>query len=261
VSDTSPSSRPSAASMDTDFARTPWACAIRAVWTGTVLRGLRAIFAPTTVVGRAHIDSVVGPVVIASNHVSHVDTMLISTTLPARLRRRMVVAAAADYFFASRVSAVYTAITVGAIPVERDRVNRRTLELCHRLLGEGWSLTLYPEGGRSPDGSMQPFKPGAAWIARRAGVPVVPVHLDGTGDVLPKGASFPRRAPVTVSYGAPLHLRDGEDAKEFGRRIEAAVHELAGDRVGGSSRRGGTVVGIDRPRPIDLTSQPSAAEL
>ncbi len=214
--------------MDTEFARTPAAVLARSAWVKGPLRGLRAIFAPTTVVGAEHVASIEGPVVVASNHASHADTMMILTTLPAALRRRMVLAAAADYFFANRVVGTYTAITVGAIPVERDKVGRSTLDLCHRLLGEGWSLTLFPEGGRSPDGQMGPFKPGAAWIARRAGVPVVPVHLAGTFEVLGKGDSFPRRSPVRVSYGAPLHLAEGEDAKSFGRRVEAAVRELGG---------------------------------
>ncbi len=75
---------------------------------------------------------------------------------------------------------------------------------------------------------MGPFKPGAAWIARRAGVPVVPAHLHGTDKVIGKGDSFPRRSPVRITYGAPLVLADGESAKEFGRRIEAAVRELGG---------------------------------
>ena len=85
---------------------------------------------------------------------------------------------------------------------------------------------LYPEGGRSPDGELREFKPGAAWIARRAGAPVVPVRLIGTHDVLPKGRAFPRRAKVTVRFGSPLTAADGESAKEFNVRIEKAVRSL-----------------------------------
>ena len=109
------------------------------------------MFAPTTVVGRAHVESIEGPVVIASNHTSRADTMMIVTTLPGGLRRRMVVAAAADYFFAkNQVQGHVRRHHRRCHPGETDRVNRRTLDLCHRLIGEGWSLILYPEGGRSP---------------------------------------------------------------------------------------------------------------
>ncbi len=198
----------------------------RSLYTAAVLRPLRAAFAPTTTTGAERLGS--GPYVFAANHSSHADTMVVVTTMPGRFRRRVVVAAAADYFFPNRVTALLTAVFVGAIPVERDRVGRRTLDLCHRLLGEGWSLLLYPEGGRSPDGEIQEFRPGAAWMARRAGVSVVPVRIDGTHDVLPKGRAFPHRAPVHVTYGEPLVLADGEDARSFGRRIEQAVRDLGG---------------------------------
>jgi 1-acyl-sn-glycerol-3-phosphate acyltransferase len=213
-----------AAALDTDFARTAPARVARSIYTASALRALRALFAPTTVTGTERLAD--GPYVFAANHASHADTMIIVTTLPGRFRRRAVVAAAADYFFPNRVTAVLTAVFVGAIPVERDRVSRRTLDLCHRLLGEGWSLVLYPEGGRSPDGEIQEFRPGAAWMARRAHVPVVPVRICGTHDVMPKGRTFPRRAPVLVIYGEPLLLREDESAKAFGQRIEQAVRDL-----------------------------------
>jgi 1-acyl-sn-glycerol-3-phosphate acyltransferase len=220
------SRRRRAAAVDTDFARTGPARVVRSLYTATALRVLRALFAPTTVIGAERLGA--GPYVLAANHSSHADTMIIVTTLPGRIRRRVVVAAAADYFFPNRVTAVLTALFVGAIPVERDRVSRRTLDLCHRLLGEGWSLVVYPEGGRSPDGEIQEFRPGAAWMARRAQVPVVPVRIGGTHDVMPKGRGFPHRAPVRVIYGEPLVLREEENAKAFGQRIEQAVRDLGG---------------------------------
>jgi 1-acyl-sn-glycerol-3-phosphate acyltransferase len=220
-----------AAAVDTDFARRGPARVVRSVYTATAMRGLRAVFAPTTTTGADRLGT--GPYVFAANHSSHADTMVIVTTLPGRLRRRAVVAAAADYFFPNRVTATLTAVFVGAIPVERDRVSRRTLDLCHRLLGEGWSLVVYPEGGRSPDGEIHEFRPGAAWMARRAAVPVVPVHIAGTDDVLPKGRALPRRAPVRVAYGEPLAIADGEDARAFGRRIEQAVRALGVSSPGG----------------------------
>jgi 1-acyl-sn-glycerol-3-phosphate acyltransferase len=210
-----------------DWARrapAPWA---RIAYYEGAMRLLRALFSPTVVTGAEHLDGIDGPIVIVANHASHADTMVVAGALPRRIRRRLVVAAAGDYFFANDVTAALSTVFVGALPVDRSKVNRRTLEICHQLLGEGRPLLVYPEGGRTSDGEMHDFKAGAAWIARRAGVPVLPVHLRGTDRILPKGSVVPRRAAVTVTFGEPLRLADGEDAKAFNRRIEAAVRALA----------------------------------
>ncbi len=213
---------------DRDWVRAAPTLALRGAYYQVAMRGLAAAVAPTDVLGLELIGGN-GPFVVVSNHSSHADTMVIGNSLPTAIRKRLVVGAAADYFFTNLVTSTFSAVLVGAIPVDRTKVSRSTLDLCHRLLGEGWSLLLYPEGGRSADGSMGDFKPGAAWIARRAGVPVLPAHIRGTHDVLPKGRSIPRRAPVTVRFGAPLSVADGEDARGFNQRVRAAVAELGGE--------------------------------
>ena len=78
------------------------------------------------------------------------------------------------------------------------------------------------------DGQIGEFKPGAAWIARRAGVPVLPVHVAGTAAILPKGRTVPHRSHVEIAFGDPMEPHDGEDARAFNERIEAAVRALAG---------------------------------
>ncbi len=224
--------------MNTDWARRAPSRVIRRVVGVTGMRLIRARYAPTTVIGAEHTKGLSGPVVVVANHSSHADTMVLLTSLPRRIRRRVVVAAAADHFFSTPTSAAATALLIGAIPVDRAKVSRATLEECHRLLGEGWSLIIYPEGGRSDDGTINPFKPGAAWIARRAGVGVLPIHLDGTYDVLPKQRRRPRRHPVTIRIGEVLTVRDDEDARAFSQRIEAAVRELAGPESAGPESAG-----------------------
>ena len=95
------------------------------------------------------------------------------------------------------------------------------------LLMDGWSLVIYPEGGRTPDGWFQEFRGGPAYLAVRTGRPVVPVHLDGTYRILPKGGTRPRRHPTRVTIGSPLTVGEGEDARRFGARIETALATLA----------------------------------
>src|SRR5581483_6868994 len=90
-----------------------------------------------------------------------------------------------------------------------------------------WNLVIFPEGGRSPDGWGQTFHGGAAYVASRTGRPVVPVHLDNTRQILPKGRRGVRRTRTTVTFGTPLRPDEGEDARRFGVRVEAAVAAMA----------------------------------
>jgi len=201
----------------------------RAVVLDNVTRPAARLVAPTTVRGREHLEHLDPPVIFAANHASHLDTPILLTTLPVRFRHHTVVAAAADYFFDRRWKAALWSFGLAAIPVERARVNRRSADIAAGLLEEGWNLVIFPEGGRSPDGWAQPFHGGAAYLARRTDRPVVPVNLDGTRHVLPKGAKggLPRRARVSVVFGTPVSPAEGEKAPRLAARIEKAVAVLA----------------------------------
>ena len=145
--------------------------------------------------------------IFAANHASHIDTPLLLTTLPVEFRHRTVVAAASDYFFDRTWKSVLWSFALAAIPIERSKVNRKSADTAAELLEDGWNLVIFPEGGRSPDGWTQPFRGGAAYLARRTGRPVVPVYLHGTRHVLPKtrggrGAGA-RRVGHRVAPGRP----------------------------------------------------------
>jgi 1-acyl-sn-glycerol-3-phosphate acyltransferase len=206
----------------------------RAVLLDNVARPLARLVADPVVRGEENLVDLEAPVIFVANHASHVDTPLLLSCLPVRFRHRTVVAAAADYFFDRTWKAALWSFALATIPIERTRVNRRSAALAAELVGEGWSLVIFPEGGRSPDGWGQPFRGGAAYLADRTGRPVVPVHIDGSRHVLPKSGSPGRsglhRSQVTVTFGAPLSPDDGEDARHFGGRIEAAVATLADER-------------------------------
>lgn len=217
----------------------------RAMVLDNLTRPVARVVAPTTVRGEEHLVHVEPPAIFVANHTSHLDTPVLLTTLPVRFRHRTVVAAASDYFFDRRWKAALWSFSLAAIPIERSRVNRRSIDTAADLLDEGWNLVIFPEGGRSPDGWAQPFRPAsAAYLARRTGRPVVPVHLWGTRHILPKRDDHPgrppggsgtegrgrggvRRSPVSVLYGPPLSPDEGEDARRLNARIEAAVAALA----------------------------------
>ena len=80
-------------------------------------------------------------------------------------------AAASDYFFDRTWKSVLWSFALAAIPIERSKVNRRSADTAAELLEDGWNLVIFPEGGRSPDGWTQPFRGGAAYLARRTGSP------------------------------------------------------------------------------------------
>ncbi len=136
-------------------------------------------------------------------------------------------AGAADYFFDRRWKADVFSLLLAAIPIERTKVNRRSADLAAGLLDDGWNLVIFPEGGRSPDGWAQDFTGGAAYLAFRTGSALVPVHLDGTRHILPKGGKGLRRSRTTITFGTPLWPDEGENARRFGARIEAAVATMA----------------------------------
>jgi 1-acyl-sn-glycerol-3-phosphate acyltransferase len=212
---------------DTAWARKYPVRLARAMVLDNVTRPVARVLASPLVRGEEAFTGLEAPVIFAANHASHVDTPLLLSCLPLRFRHRTVVAAAADYFFDRRWKADAWSFVLGAIPIERTKVNRRSAELAAELLADGWNLMIFPEGGRSPDGWAQTFRGGAAYLASRTGRPVVPVHLDGTRHILPKGRNTVRRTRTTVTYGTALRPEEGEDARRFAVRIEAAIATLA----------------------------------
>ena len=203
---------------------------VRAVVMDNITRPIAHVLASPDVRGNELLGLAEAPLIIVANHTSHADTGLLISVLPPRLRHTTIVAGAADYFFDRRWKAHVWAGLFGAIPIERHRVNRRSADLAAELIEEGWNLLIYPEGGRSPDGWMQEFRGGAAYLAVRTSRPVVPVHLEGTGKVISRDGGKLRRSQTTVTFGMPIRPEPGESARSFGRRIEQAVHLLARER-------------------------------
>jgi 1-acyl-sn-glycerol-3-phosphate acyltransferase len=193
---------------------------------------IRAVAAPT-ITGLDRLEGLSGPVIFAANHASHVDTPLLLTSLPERFRHRTAVAAGADYFFDKRWKAGLWAFTINAIPIERSRASLRSVRLAAELLDEGWSLIIFPEGGRSPDGWGQEHRPGPAWLAARSGSPVVPVHIEGTRRILKKGGKGIRLSSTAITFGNPLRIGEGEDARQFAPRIAAEIEVLADEHASG----------------------------
>jgi 1-acyl-sn-glycerol-3-phosphate acyltransferase len=174
------------------------------------------------VTGREHIPRT-GPALIASNHLSYLDPPAVGTAV--RLRR--------TYYFAKKelfANPIFGAIirSCYAFPVDREGDDKEAFRHAIGLLRAGELLTVFPEGGRSPDGSLQPFARGAALIAARAGAPIVPCALYGTDQVLPLHARFFHRGFIQVSFAPPLETRAQEGANKLGLQevIDRAAEEI-----------------------------------
>ncbi|MGA2520634.1 MAG: lysophospholipid acyltransferase family protein [Acidimicrobiales bacterium] len=212
---------------DSEWSRRYPARLVRAVVLDNLTRPFIHAVASPEVRGAEVLELVEAPAIYVANHASHVDTPLLLSLLPSPVRHRTVVAAAADHFFDRRWKAHLWALLLNAVPIERHRVNRRSAESAAELVREGWNLVIYPEGGRTHDGWFQAMRGGAAYLATRTGRPVVPVHIDGTYRILPRGGDRLRRSPTRVTFGSPLVAAEGEAARRFEARIDAALAMLA----------------------------------
>lgn len=146
-----------------------------------------------------------GPVIIASNHLSFIDSVVIPLAVPRRVR----FLAKAAYFegrgLRGRAVALFFRL-IDAVPVERtgNRDAMRSLELALGVLREGTAFGIYPEGTRSRDGRLYRGRTGVGWLALMSGAPVIPVALSGTDQVQPVGSNGFRVRPVTVRFGPAL---------------------------------------------------------
>ena len=205
-----------------------WASAVGSAMFEGFCRTFFTVYCPLTVEGLHHLPE--GPFLLCSNHSSHADSAVLMTASGRRFRS-FALLGASDYFFQSRNKRRMVAPLMNVIPIERrpgPKSLQSCLEICRQFLQQtGGGLILYPEGTRSPDGHMQPFKAGAGLFATELGVPLVPAYVDGTHRILPKGTTLPRSSPVTVRFGEALSLAKmtgGEESLRHQRR--AVVDQL-----------------------------------
>ncbi|CAN5385695.1 lysophospholipid acyltransferase family protein [soil metagenome] len=193
-----------------------------------------------TVTGLEHVPAT-GPVILASNHLSFADSIVIPVVVP----RRVAFLAKSDYFEGNGVRgalqrAWFTGL--GMLPVDRDdtRAALVSLDIALDVLSRGEAFGIYPEGTRSRDGRLYRGRTGVAHLALTAGAPVVPVGLVGTEQLQPVGSRLPRVVPITVRFGAPITVADRFDGVPLGRarreltdEIMAAIAALSGQAAAG----------------------------
>ena len=201
---------------DAEWARSAGARAVRSAIQGGVLVPLVRFLSPVQTVHAERLGELDGPAVFVSNHQSHFDTPVVLAALGRRIRKRLAIAAAADYFYKSKPVGALASLGLGTVPFVREGGSSRdSLELLKRLAREGWSILIFPSGTR---GEQEAFKPGFAYIAVDAGVDVVPLYLQGLKDALPKGAKVPLPSGVLVGVGNKVAC--GDDYDDLVRRAQ-----------------------------------------
>jgi 1-acyl-sn-glycerol-3-phosphate acyltransferase len=204
------------------------------------LRQTAAMLARTlcrpTIEGRENVPAQ-GAVLLASNHLSFIDSVVIPLSVT---HRRVRFLAKSDYFEGTGLKGRATKAvfgSLGAMPVRRGNARDAMLSLETMLdrLREGEACVVYPEGTRSRDGRLYRGRTGVAHLAMESKAPIVPVAVSGTQRVQPIGASMPRPHPFTVRFGEPLdfstgydHLAPGKARRVITDRVMDAIHELSG---------------------------------
>jgi 1-acyl-sn-glycerol-3-phosphate acyltransferase len=182
-----------------------------------------------------------GPVILASNHLSFIDSVVIPIVVP----RPVAFLAKSDYFeqpgLKGRLAkAWYEAL--GALPVDRDdsKAAIASLDTALGVLAGGGAFGIYPEGTRSRDGRLYRGRTGVAQLALISGAPIVPVGLTGTDKVQPVGSRLPKRVKVTVTFGPPIDVRGhydgvprGKARREITDQVMAEISRLSGQEQSG----------------------------
>jgi 1-acyl-sn-glycerol-3-phosphate acyltransferase len=176
-------------------------------------RGLLRVMTGLRAEGLEHVPES-GPFFLLPNHQSAVDPVLVQSVL-----RREVHSMTKSTQFSSWAMR-WILIRLGAFPVRRFQVDPHTVRMTLRLLDEGEGVCIYPEGERSWDGRLRPFRTGTLKLVLRAGVPVIPVGIQGTFEFWPRWLSVPQPgAPAVVRFGRPLRFGRIRDREERIRRL------------------------------------------
>ncbi|MES1171919.1 MAG: AMP-binding protein [Bacteroidota bacterium] len=180
--------------------------------------------------------------IVAANHCSHLDMGLIKVAL-GEAGRDITSLAAADYFFRNRYRRAYFKNFTNLVPMERAGSIRKSMDTAERVLRQGKSMVVFPEGTRSLTGDMVDFLPSLGYLALRSGVGLLPAHVAGTYDSMPKGAVLPRTRELGVAFGPFLPIEalravtEGLSQQESWRFIAALAQRIVENLRDGVTNR------------------------
>lgn len=213
---------------------------------GMVVHGVRSVaamalrcwlkvYSRLTIEGRQNLPADRSFIMVA-NHASHLDTLCLFSALPVRQLSRTFPVAASDYFCVNPLRAFFAKLFVNVLPFDRHLACGHSLSVCADLLQKpGTIVILFPEGTRTGGSEPGEFKSGVGLLAAGHDIPVVPCHLAGTHDALPKGACFPRPKSLQLTIGEPrvyAHLSATKESRtQICRELRDAVMLLGQEKI------------------------------
>jgi 1-acyl-sn-glycerol-3-phosphate acyltransferase len=163
-----------------------------------------------------------------ANHTSHLDALVLWSSLPRELQSLTRPVAAKDYWDRGPIRRhIAKSFNVLLIDRTKIKVHQSPVEMMLREIGDRYSLIVFPEGGRSSGDDVGEFKSGLYYLGKkRPDLELVPVHMENLNRVLPRGEVLPVPLLSCISIGAPIWLEAGESKTDFLRRARDAVCRL-----------------------------------
>jgi long-chain acyl-CoA synthetase len=203
-------------------------------WPATLL------LAAPRVIGREKLHGFRGPALVISNHVTYIDIGFVLWALPARLRNRLATAMGGEVLMSMRrppkemplirrwieqLSYFLVVPLFNVFPLPQRSGFRESFAFAGRLVDQGYSVLVFPEGARTPHGNMQPFRSGIGLLATRLNVPVIPMRIDGLFELKQQNKRFAPRK-VTVRIGAPVSINADKSPETIAEELQARVASL-----------------------------------
>lgn len=204
-------------------------------WPATLL------MAKPTVIGRERLQAANGPFLFIANHVTYIDPGLLMFALPARYRNRLAIAMQGEMLTAMRkppaemnifqrlteiISYWLVTALFDVFPLPQRSGFRESFAFAGASVDRGYSVLIFPEGGRTTDGQISPFRAGIGILAHTLKVPVVPMRIDGLFPLKQQDRTFARRGEIRIIVGRPLQFETGTGEEEIARQLEEAVKNL-----------------------------------
>lgn len=175
---------------------------------------------------------------VISNHASHIDAVSITASIPFRYWLDLYISAAKDYWFKNPLFSFFSQHCLGAIPIDRKDKKGEAIKLCTNLLSSLdriW-LILFPEGTRSHDGLIHPFKRGVSVFALKTNTPILMLYIDGNARLFPKGALLPKPGILKIHIGPVVPPCDIEELERRYRDFVIGINPKAYPKALASER-------------------------
>ena len=204
-------------------------------WPATLL------MAKPTVIGRERLRAAEGPLLFISNHVTYIDPGLLMFAMPTRYRHRLAIAMQGEMLTAMRkppkemnifqraieiVSYWLVTALFDVFPLPQRSGFRESFAFAGESVDRGYSVVIFPEGRRTTDGQMSPFRAGIGILAQAVKIPVVPMRIDGLFPLKQQDRTFARRGEIKITVGNPMEFQVGTSEEEIARKLEEIVKSL-----------------------------------